>query len=1827
MAERVPPPPPKREPTLEVEVEPDTGSTKLPPARTRPSSKEAPVDSGARTLDRRAPPEPPPRPARERDAKKTVPRVEAPSPPKRESPSLSSPPSKRESPSPTSPPSPPPKRESPPARTPPPSTPPPIDAREIGATPSEPSVLLGSDAIQLEPDSQPLAAQPTQIVGPNAPPPPPRRRVNTDPPLPAKAEAAWRTEIDILRREAEALRGHDAPKAALLYGAIAQIATSVLSDVSTGAAGLHAAAQLLPGGGLVRERWISMLMRRDAATQLRWDRALELSRGELPLVGDPHERVALLLEIATVEELVSGDLAHARIALEEAREIDPANVAVLEALAELYLVEGDWERLVTALTSMADATSDVVFRSMLRHGAGQIQEVMLNQPQAARASYKIALNDDLTNLPAAASLSSLALQQEDWGELARILVAEADLVDDPRTQRRFCERAGDLYWERLGDAENAIGAYRRAALATPDEAAPLRKLSAVLESNGRWRELVDVYVAELPLVKDPEERADLYHRIGEVYEANLGRSDDAVAAYRHALDAVPTHLPTLHALGALYRANERWSDLADMDLRESERIPDGERRAARYFDVADLVDRRLGDQAHAISLYERCLDLVPGHRAAFAALDNLYRREDRWRDIVALYERQAQSVTEPSLVRFYKTEIGRLWRERVPNADKAAAALREALAIDAPDLGPLLQLATTLEQAHRWEPLVDVLEKLVTQLHDPVDVIATLHRSARVLEVQLGQEEKALAAHLRVLEHSPVNEVSLRAIARLHHRAGRWLEVITGYGRQLPLSSPEEQAALYYRIGRIYERRLGRRDDALSAFEVALDHDPGYRPAFRALDRILRRDRMWPRLLDVLAKQGAASRTPMAKAQVHHARGQIYELHLRDLVAAEKEYATAVKLSPLYEAAVAALGHVREARGQYEALEELYADLLARTQTAAARVSVLARLAPLYELRLRQPARAALAYREAFEASPLGQPLRLAELRATRLEGGAAPTVAPLAALGARTSDKRLALGYRTLAALRDEISAVSRSARPSTQLYLDAAGLQQSDPGVADGVVRTLARAPADHSSKERLPGALVERAVQCDNGAARALLLFEAACLFDRVGRARDAALAYEQAGNAVGDFLPVLRGVRRIAGANEQWPAVAALLAHEAEVAADEENRAGALLAAAEIAMSRLNEPRQALHHYKRLLELMPHHEKAFARASVLYDKLNDYAGLLDLLQARAAATEAPIPRAELLRKQAQLMRERLNDSRGAVTALQQAVEAQPQDLEAWLMLAPLLEELRWWQDAARTYRTISELVPGDETSRKARMKEAEIRERELGDRESARLILEELVVDPTDEEAARYMAELCERMGRWDRARELWLQLARTRQPAARANALLSLGFVLEDGFDDREGAARAFDEAFSIAAGDPDVAARLEQRFRDGGDWKTFASVAERVLSRVRGGDSQVKLRLFLARAYQEELKRPDLAQNHLAVAIGLSPDDPLPSVRLARLHVDNGRPDLALPEYRRALDIAPLDGEALRGLGGALIRTGLGDAGRFLDEVAALSEGNAPQNRPLAPLIVKRPLEPNDWAQHFPRTATGPIRALAEIAHHLEPFAPGLLVEVTGQIPRGDLLPDANPVALRARAVATALNLEPLRVFADPAATREVRLCADAKLALVVGAGLSSPGNAARLTVEVARLMAFMAANASIAAFMRAHELPAFLQAIGTDGGGEDVKELRRRVLKPLPRRVRKEVERVMAAELSNAASLARDAAAWHAEEQRWADRLAFLLARDATASIESIVSIADRGDSSGDSGRRAVDGRGLRSSPRVIDLVRYLGSENCWRAYRRLSE
>jgi hypothetical protein len=130
-----------------------------------------------------------------------------------------------------------------------------------------------------------------------------------------------------------------------------------------------------------------------------------------------------------------------------------------------------------------------------------------------------------------------------------------------------------------------------------------------------------------------------------------------------------------------------------------------------------------------------------------------------------------------------------------------------------------------------------------------------------------------------------------------------------------------------------------------------------------------------------------------------------------------------------------------------------------------------------------------------------------------------------------------------------------------------------------------------------------------------------------------------------------------------------------------------------------------------------------------------------------------------------------------------------------------------------------------------------------------------------------------------------------------------------------------------------------------------------------------------------------------------------------------------------------------------------------------------------------------------------------------------------------------------------------------------------------------------------------------MARPATMATCLRGRALTTFLAAVTQEGGDDEVKELRRRVSRPLPRRVRKDLERIAQ---ESPFDPARDGAAWAADEQRNADRLALLLSRDPSAALESM-------------GLRRGQ-RDLAGNARAVELVRWLAGETAWRAYLRLS-
>jgi hypothetical protein len=129
-----------------------------------------------------------------------------------------------------------------------------------------------------------------------------------------------------------------------------------------------------------------------------------------------------------------------------------------------------------------------------------------------------------------------------------------------------------------------------------------------------------------------------------------------------------------------------------------------------------------------------------------------------------------------------------------------------------------------------------------------------------------------------------------------------------------------------------------------------------------------------------------------------------------------------------------------------------------------------------------------------------------------------------------------------------------------------------------------------------------------------------------------------------------------------------------------------------------------------------------------------------------------------------------------------------------------------------------------------------------------------------------------------------------------------------------------------------------------------------------------------------------------------------------------------------------------------------------------------------------------------------------------------------------------------------------------------------------------------------------------VASGVTLGALPGPGDILSILQAVAQEEGSDYVKDLRRRVLKFLPRRVRKDAERMLG---EAKIDLPRACADWHADEQRWADRLGLLFSRDAVGILRNVV-----GDHPG----------AVRRSARALELVRWMTSEAFARAYLRLN-
>ncbi len=504
------------------------------------------------------------------------------------------------------------------------------------------------------------------------------------------------------------------------------------------------------------------------------DQAAELLRERLDLARDHGAEASaeakLLLQLAEVQDTGLGKAEQAWSSLEEALELWPDGVEVMQAAAQYHWRHEAWSAYADALERIIDTAPDQVDVDDSLMVAGHVLENSAGDPDRARQLYQRVLDRAPSHLPAIESLIRLCGKRE--GERAeQLLNRKKELVEDPRAQAEIMVALADIRLARGEPAAQAEALYQDALELCGDLPQAVDGLSRLLVEQDRLDAARLLLEDALTRLSGGHASGLLGMRLGEVYQ-RLGRHAEA---YTFLLDAHRKDKddPLLRVAVGLNRFHlERWREAVDFlePLLEQDRsdLPRDDLAGALF--AGGRAALELGRAAPARRFLDAALVSDPEHEEALTELAFMAMEGEEWERGEVLLSRLLKLTGEQNRRRDLLRMLGDLRMERFGDPAGAADYFHELHPLLADDDATRLELLpvilTAYTAAGRHEGTAQAAEELAALLDEPTQSGPLLITAARH-RASAGQDEQAEACWRQVLALDPVCGEAVEGLTRV----------------------------------------------------------------------------------------------------------------------------------------------------------------------------------------------------------------------------------------------------------------------------------------------------------------------------------------------------------------------------------------------------------------------------------------------------------------------------------------------------------------------------------------------------------------------------------------------------------------------------------------------------------------------------------------------------------------------------------------------------------------------------------------------------------------------------------------------------------------------------------------------------------------------------------------------------------------------------------------------------------------------------------------------------------------------------------------------------
>jgi tetratricopeptide (TPR) repeat protein len=1181
----------------------------------------------------------------------------------------------------------------------------------------------------------------------------------------------------------------------------------------------------------------------------------------------------------------------AREGLERMLDDDSLRLRAAEVLEPIYTLRNDTRALERVSELFATYLADVHERIGRLRKVAELRIALGEQKGALEAlSRAVRLAVTEGELPDLLDLVEAHVEkyktQRDEIELYREV---ADQILDTRVQERvLLQIAKEAY--ALGDRDVARDYYRRVLDNTNDHLIALEALEKIYAEGRELESLLEIYSRRANLAQREDRRDDGQRRqylilAADLCERELGRGDEAISLLEQVLQIFPSDVESATALERLYKNSLRWADLADLlERRLKYASADSEVVDLRYR-LGVLFEEELQSPDRAVENYRLALGVDSEHEPSISALERflgdadqrvtaawvlkpIYEKRGAWMKLIRTHEIHLYAADDSEKRIEFTKAIAALYEEKVLDVGQAFGWYGKVFVLQPGDGWTRDQLARLAGQISSWQGLADLYQRYLDEQssdNEPA-TIDVLRTAAEIYDQRLGDVSRAQECYRRLLVVSSEDMAAFRPLEAMLRRSERWNDLYSVYRDAIrDTLDLDRKKALLFKVSALQEQKLDDPNAAIGTFREILDLDSEDEPATLALDRLYTTLARYQDLAELLirrierAERGGAAE--LAKwSQLKLRLAGLYENKLSELPKAIDSYEEVIGRDEKSEAALGALERLLADLPERETLRYRVARILDPLYRRAdawqklslllevqllfvedklRRVDILREVAAIQESRGQDPQAAFQALsrawlEEAGEGESRERPLFDELCRLAGITSGWRGLVAILEKAVDGSYDFDLtARVWARIARIHDE-QLGDRS--QAIDAWRKVTGVHDEDDSAWQNLERLL---EAEERSSE-LVTVLEKRFTLVSDSREQKRLLYRAAELHEKVLGAPEKAIAtWRQVLSLDDRDGSALIALARLYEARDAWRDLTWVYGQQIEQADTDSTRRSLRFAMARVYEDKLGDSFEAMGAYKSALEANARDTEALTALGRLYEKENQWADHLEILDKLAALEDGQTDvgdRLTLWLQAARVTEEKIQESDAAIRRYEQILTFEPQ----------AEQELASWMSAAQV--ELSTAINKD-------------RFRVIQIQGEARLALERLVQSPETRSAAAAVLEpLYRKHSEWRPLIELLeLSLSSAADPSDRRRILAQIASLQETGLLDPASAFATWGRILSEDGSDEEAVRELERLAQLGGEYGELAQIFEQRLEASSDPEVQRTFALKLAGLYETHL--------------------------------------------------------------------------------------------------------------------------------------------------------------------------------------------------------------------------------------------------------------------------------------------------------------------------------------------------------------------------------